>query len=134
MLNLKLSYSHKVLFLVLTIGLIPLIILSTFLYFDKIDTETNSLTSQLISSSEKDSTIISEWIKERKNNVYVISRDSSIVTNTKILSELNIREESKFDTSMKLEEDLSNFLENFPDFENFVISKKTGDVLFYTEL
>ena len=95
MLNLKLSYSHKVLFLVLTIGLIPLIILSTFLYFDKIDTETNSLTSQLISSSEKDSTIISEWIKERKNNVYVISRDSSIVTNTKILSELNIREESK---------------------------------------
>jgi len=66
--------------------------------------------------------------------VYVISRDSSIVTNTKILSELNIREESKFDTSMKLEEDLSNFLENFPDFENFVISKKTGDVLFYTEL
>ena len=134
MLNQQLSYSHKVLFLVLTIGLIPLIILSTFLYFDKIDTETNSLTTQLTSSSEKDSTIISEWIKERKNNVYVISHDSSIVTNTKKLSESNISKELKFDTSMKLEEDLVNFLENFPDFENFIISKNTGEVLFYTEL
>jgi len=134
MLNQQLSYSHKVLFLVLTIGLIPLIILSTFLYFDKIDTETNSLTTQLTSSSEKDSTIISEWIKERKNNVYVISHDSSIVTYTKKLSESNISKELKFDTNMKLEEDLVNFLENFPDFENFIISKKTGEVLFYTEL
>jgi len=134
MLNQQLSYSHKVLFLVLTVGLIPLIILSTFLYFDKIDTETNSLTTQLSSSSEKDSTIISEWIKERKNNVYVISHDSSIVTNTKKLSESNISQELKFDTSMKLEEELNNFLENFPDFENFIISEKTGKVLFYTEL
>ena len=134
MLNQQLSYSHKVLFLVLTIGLIPLIILSTFLYFDKIDNETNSLTTQLISSSEIDSTIISEWLNERKNNVYVIAHDSSIVTNTKILSENNFDEKIKFETNMKLEEDLVNFLENFPDFENFVISKKTGEILFYTEL
>jgi predicted PurR-regulated permease PerM len=101
MLNQQLSYSHKVLFLVLIIGLVPLIILSTFLYFDKIDTETNSLTTQLTSSSEKDSTIISEWVNERKNNVYVISHDSSIVTNTKILSEKKINENFRFDTSMK---------------------------------
>ena len=134
MLSYQLSYSHKVLFLVLTIGLIPLIVLSSFLYFDKIETETNSLKTQLTSISEKDSEKIGEWINERKNNVFAIAQDSSIITSTKILSKSNIQGDYKFDTSMELEADLKNFLENFPDFQNFVISKPTGEVLFYTEL
>lgn len=134
MLNQQWSYSHKVLFLVLTIGLIPLIVLSTFLYFDKIETETNSLKIQLTSISETDSKIISDWINERKNIIFAIAQDSSIITSTKILSNSETQNKYKFDTSMKLVNDLENFHENFPDLQSFVISKPTGEVLFYTEL
>ena len=83
-----LQYSPKLLLLVLSVGLIPLVILSTILYVDKIETETNSIKNQLISISEADSKNISEWIIERKNNVFAIAQENSIVSSTKKLSNL----------------------------------------------
>lgn len=133
--DIRLSYSKKLLLFVLSVGLIPLILLSTILYIDKIETETDSLKNQLTSTSEIGSENISEWIYERKNNVFAIAQDSSIVSSTKQLSDPNIEKNEYFENRFNLEDNLGIYLENFLDFENFIISNvETGEVIFYTNL
>ena len=65
----ELSYSKKLLFLLLVVSLIPLTILSVVFYIDKIESESNILKNKLISISEIGAEKISENISIQKNNV-----------------------------------------------------------------
>ena len=135
MTNIRISYSKKLLFLLLVISLVPLVSLSVILYVDKTETESNILKNQLNSISETGSQKISEIILNQKNIVNSIAQTDTIVTITKKLSHSNIEKDEYFENRYELENKFSIFSNTFPELKNFIISNaKTGEILFYSDL
>ena len=131
----ELTYSKKLLFLLLLVSLIPLTVLSTVFYIDKIETESSTLKNKLISISQIDSENISEKLSTLKNNVISIAQTENIVTSTKDLSNENLEKSDIFRNHYELENQFHIFSNSFPEVQSFTISDaKTGKILFYTDL
>lgn len=131
----QLSYSKKLLFLLLIVSLVPLVILSTFFYIDKIETESNILKNKLNSITETGSETISKRISQQKNNVMTITQTESLVTTTKKLTNPNIDKIEQFQNRFELEDKFSVFHNWFPEIQSFIISNsKTGEIIFYSDL
>ncbi|QLH07694.1 ATP-binding protein [Nitrosopumilus ureiphilus] len=135
MTNIRLNYSKKLLFLLLVVSLVPLVSLSTILYVDKTETESNILKNQLNSISETGSETISERILKQKSNVMSMAQIDTIVTATKILSNSDIGKDEYFKNRYELENQFSVFFNTFPELQCFIISNaKTGEILFYSDI
>lgn len=77
------TYYQQLTALILVLGLVPIPLLNTYLYVDKINVETNSLNSRLISISEIGANSISEESIQRKQFVGTISHAPLVIENTK---------------------------------------------------
>ncbi|WP_428323772.1 sensor histidine kinase [Nitrosopumilus sp.] len=131
----ELTYSKKLLFLLLLVSLVPLVVLSTFYYVDKIETESNTLKNKLSSVSETGSKNISEKLYELKDNISQIAQTEIIVTSTKELSNENLEKSDIFKNRYELENQFYILSDSFPEVQSFTISNaKTGKILFYTDL
>jgi len=127
------SFSNKLIALTLALSIIPIFLIGSFLYIDKINTEVNNLKERLVSISGIGSNNISEWVSERKNNVLAIASDQTIILGTKKLSDLSINQDERFETQFKLEEDFQSYLNIFKNLQDLTISDpKTGEALFHS--
>jgi len=127
------SFSHKLIVLTLALSIIPIFLIGSFLYIDKINTEVNNLKERLVSISGIGSNNISEWVSERKNNVLAIASDQTIILGTKKLSDLRINQDERFEIHLKIEDDFQSYLNIFKNLQDLTISDpKTGVVIFHS--
>ncbi|NNM03333.1 MAG: PAS domain-containing protein, partial [Nitrosopumilus sp.] len=130
-----LSYSKKLLFLLLVVSLIPLISISVIFYSDKIETETDILKNKLNLITETGSNKISDIILNQKNNVLTIAQTENVISATKKLSNPNTDKNDYFENQHILENEFSIFSNSNPQLQNFIISDpKNGKILIYTDL
>lgn len=133
--KIPLSYSKKLLFLLLVVSLIPLISMSVIFYMDKIETETNILKNKLNLISETGSHEISDIIFDQKNNVLTLAQTESIISATKKISNPKTDKNNYFENQHILENEFSIFSNSNPQLQNFIISDpKNGKVLFHSDL
>ncbi len=133
--KIPLSYSKKLLFLLLVVSLIPLVSMSSIFYIDKTETETNILKNKLNFITDSGAKKISEKISAQKNSVLSLAQTESIVTATKQLSRSNIDKGDFFENRYILENELSIFANSYPQMKNFIISDpKNNEILFYSDL
>lgn len=133
--KIMLTYSVKLLFLLLLVSLVPLVMLSTIFYVDKIESELDSIEHQINHISKTNAENISNKISEQKRNVVSISQHERIVTPTKELSDKTLEKYDIFRNHYELENQFNIFSNSFPEIQNFIISDaKNGEVLFYTDL
>ncbi|MBI1829701.1 MAG: PAS domain S-box protein [Thaumarchaeota archaeon] len=127
------SYHNKLIFLILVLSLIPIIIITSYLYIDKISTQEKILKDEMISSSENGANNVGMWIEERKNNIQSIANNQEIITATKQLLDPNIGNEELFAARLSLEKQLNIAFHNYNWLDEIIINNpKTGYVIFYT--
>ncbi|MBI3638777.1 MAG: PAS domain S-box protein [Thaumarchaeota archaeon] len=127
------SYFNKLISLNLILILIPIIIISSYLYLDKIYVQENTLKEKLISASENGANNISTWIEERKNNVHSIAKNEEVITMTKMFHE-HTSTNDLFVARLNLEKKIYTVFSNYVWLDEVVISNTTGNVLFYTDM
>ena len=129
------SYSRKLITLVLILSLVPVLVISGFLYFDKIETETNNLRERLTSISGIGADNISQWIEQRKINVQSIADNQLVITETKKLLDPSVGIDESFIARFNLEKQLNTSIHGHDWLQELAISDpQTGDVMFYTGL
>ena len=129
------SYSRKLVTLVLILSLVPILVISGFLYFDKIETETNNLRERLVSISGIGADNISQWIDQRKINVQSIADNQLVITETKKLLDPSVGIDESFIARFNLEKQLNTSIHGHDWLQELAISDpQTGDVIFYTGL
>jgi len=129
------SYSRKLITLVLILSLVPMLVISGYLYFDKIDAETNNLRERLVSISGIGADNISQWIEQRKINVQSIADNQLVITETKKLLDPSVGIDESFIARFNLEKQLNTSINGHDWLEELTISDpQTGDVIFYTGL
>jgi len=129
------SFSRKLITLVLILSLVPVLVISGFLYFDKIETQTNNLRERLVSISGIGADNISQWIEQRKINVQSIADNQLVITETKKLLDPSVGIDESFITRFNLEKQLNTSIHGHDWLQELAISDpQTGDVMFYTGL
>ncbi|MFQ5572820.1 MAG: ATP-binding protein [Nitrosopumilaceae archaeon] len=129
------SYSRKLITLVLILSLVPILVISGYLYFDKIETETNNLRERLVSISGIGADNISQWIEQRKINVQSIADNQLVITETKKLLDPSVGIDESFIARFNLEKQLNTSIHGHDWLQELAISDpQTGDVIFYTGL
>jgi len=129
------SYSRKLVTLVLILSLVPILVISGYLYFDKIETENNNLRERLVSISGIGADNISQWIEQRNINVQSIADNQLIITETKKLLDPSVGIDESFIARFNLEKQLNTSIHGHDWLEELAISDpQTGDVIFYTGL
>ncbi|MDP3780064.1 MAG: cache domain-containing protein, partial [Nitrosopumilaceae archaeon] len=127
------SYYQKLITLQLLFSLVPIIIISGYLYSDKINDETKNLEEKLIFVSETGANNIASWIEERKNNVIDIAKNELILSETKKLLDPNTNEEELFIAKFNLEKQLQTSVNTYDWLDELIISNPvTGDIVFST--
>ena len=129
------SFSRKLVTLVLILSLVPILVISGFLYFDKIETQTNNLRERLTSISGIGADNISQWIEQRKINVQSIADNQLVITETKKLLDPSVGIDESFIARFNLEKQLNTSIHGHDWLQELAISDpQTGDVMFYTGL
>jgi len=129
------SYSRKLVTLVLILSLVPVFVISGYLYFDKIETETNNLRERLVTISGIGADNISQWIEQRKINVQSIADNQLVITETKKLLDPSVGIDESFIARFNLEKQLTTSIHGHDWLQELAISDpQTGDVIFYTGL
>ena len=117
------------------LSLVPVLVISGYLYFDKIETETNNLRERLVSISGIGADNISQWIEQRKINVQSIADNQQVITETKKLLDPSFGIDESFIARFNLEKQLNTSIHGHDWLEELTISDPhTGDVIFYTGL
>ncbi len=129
------SFSRKLITLVLILSLVPILVISGFLYFDKIETQTNNLRERLVSISGIGADNISQWIEQRKINVQSMADNQLVITETKKLLDPSVGIDESFIARFNLEKQLNTSIHGHDWLQELAISDpQTGDVMFYTGL
>lgn len=129
------SYYKKIITVHLLLSLIPIILISGYLYFDKINAETKNLEDKLIFASETGANNMVLWVSERKNNVNDIAKNDLIIAETKKLLDDNINEEQSFIAKFNLEKQLQTSVNTYEWLDELIISNpNTGNVIFSTNI
>ncbi len=127
------SYSNKLISHSLLMSLIPIILISSYLYNDKINQQEDVLQAKLISTSQYGAGSVATWITERQNDVQSLARISGVITATKVLLDPEIQDKNIFVTKIDLERRLYTAVNNYDWLNEIIISNsETGEVLFYT--
>ncbi|MDH3203817.1 MAG: sensor histidine kinase [Nitrosopumilus sp.] len=125
------SYSRKLITIVMVLSLIPIFLISGYLYFDKIEIGTHNLRERLISISGIGAENISDWIKQRKTIVQSIADNELIITETKKLLDPNLGIEELFLVRFDLEKYFNTSIQRYDWLEELAISDpETGNVIF----
>lgn len=125
------SYYKKLISLNLIIGLFPIIVVSSYLYYDKINAETENLQENLISASTIGAEKVSSWIIERKNNVADIAKNQIIIAETKEIKSAST-EATLFDARFNLERQIHASFQTYDWLEEVIVSDKLGNIMFHT--
>ena len=127
------SYYNRLISLNLLLILIPILIISGYLYFDKINTETNNLQERLLSVSEIGADSVRKWIGERKADVLDMASNQLVVTETKKLLDSTLGRGELFTAEFNLAKQFHIALDAHDWLDDIVISDpQTGDVKFHT--
>ena len=127
------SYSNKLISHSLLMSLIPIILISGYLYNDKIEQQENVLKGKLFSNSEYGADTVAAWIKERQNDVQALARIQGVITATKELRDPEMQSNEIFTTRLDLEKRLYVAVNNYDWLNEIIISNpETGQVMFYT--
>ncbi len=134
MVKLTFSYHRKLVALFLVLSLVPLLVIGSYLYFDKTNAENNHLQEKLVSISTVGADNVADWIAERKKNVLDIANNQLVIAETKKLRDPT-GEEELFAARFRLAEQLSVSLQSYDWLREVAISNpETGDVIFHTDL
>jgi PAS domain S-box-containing protein len=129
------NYSKKLITLLLSVSLVPMLIVSSYVYFDKINNETDSLTKRLVSVSEIGSNNVEKWLEERKNNVHDIAKNQLVIAEVKNIIDSTAGEDELFAAKFSLAKQLSTSLHSYDWFQEFIISNpKTGETIYHTDV
>jgi len=127
------NYHRKLITLNLILSLIPIIIISSYLFFDKINDETKNLQEKLIFISNKGAENIATWIDERKNNIHDIAKNDIVITETKKLLDPEASAKELFVSKLSIEKQLQTSVDSYDWLTELMItSPKTGEVIFST--
>ena len=112
-----------------------MIIISSYLYFDKINDETKTLEEKLLFVSNAGANNIASWIEERSNNVNDIAKNELILAETKKLLDDNTNEDELFISRFNLEKQLQTNIATYYWLQELRISDpKTGSGVFSTSI
>lgn len=129
------SYYQKLIILHLILSLVPILIISGYLYYDKINDEKKNLEEKLTFISQSDANNIAAWIEERKNNVYQIAKNELIISETKNLLNTKNNEEEIFMNRFALEKQLHSSITIHDWLKELMIADpKTGQIIFSTNM
>ena len=123
------SYSKKITFLFLLLGILPIIGIGSFLSFEEIRIVSESIELLLTSESESFSETIHTWISERQNDVIDIASNKIIVSKTNLLVNSDDVYDS-YNANIDLQTQSEIFLTNNPWFVEYVISDKDNNIIF----
>ncbi len=128
------GYSHKLTALVLILSIIPTLMISSYLYSDKVTNETYALQEKLDSMSTVAATDSQNWLDARKKIIQNIGNNQLIIKETNnIRYSTNIDE--LFSARLMLTRQFSAIAQNNDWIQQFVINDATtGDILFHTDL
>ena len=129
------SYYQKLITLNLLLSLVPMIIISSYLYTDKINDETKTLEEKLLFVSKTGANNVALWIEERSNNVNDIAKNELILAETKKLLDDNTNEDELFIARFNLEKQLQTNVATYHWLQELRISDpKTGEGAFSTSI
>ena len=112
-----------------------MIIISSYLYFDKINDETKTLEEKLLFVSNAGANNIASWIEERSNNVNDIAKNELILAETKKLLDDNTNKDELFIARFNLEKQLQTNIATYYWLQELRISDpKTGESVFSTNI
>ena len=115
-------------------GIVPLVIISSYLYSSEITSEISHVTSELSQSSEAYSDALSISINEKKNIISNISHSPNLISLTKIIQN-NASSNEIFLARMALDEKLLSDIDSYNWVDDFVIiDSNTGKIIFDTNL
>lgn len=127
------TYYQRLTALILVLSIVPILLLSIYLYVDKINVETNSLNSRLISISEIGANSISEEILQRKQFVGTVAHSPMVIGNTKELM-VNTEDEN-FSARLELMKQFYNDIHNYDWLDKvYILDKETGMIVFHTSM
>lgn len=112
-----------------------MIIISSYLYSDKINDETKILEEKLLFLSNTGANNVGSWIEERTNNVNDIAKNELILAETKKLLDDDSNEDELFISRFNLEKQLQTNIATYDWLQELRISDpKTGDGVFSTSV
>ena len=112
-----------------------MIIISSYLYSDKINDETKTLEEKLLFVSNAGANNVASWIEERNNNINDIAKNELILDGTKKLLDDDTNEDELFIARFNLEKQLQTNVATYYWLQELRISDpKTGDGVFSTSL
>jgi PAS domain S-box-containing protein len=106
-------------------------VVSGYLYYDKITTETDTLKEKLESSSMIGADDVSHWIIDRKNNVLGIAKNQVVIGDTKDILVAS-DEIELFNTRIDLERQIHVNFQTYDWLDEIIISDINGNSLFHT--
>jgi len=104
------------------LSLIPAVILGSYLYFDKINIETNNLNERLTSISKIGADNVASWIVERKNNIQDIAKNQLVIVETMKLANSATESEQLFIAKYNLEKQFTAHLSKYDWLEELWIT------------
>lgn len=128
------SYSTKLTSLFLILSLFPVIGISSFLYSEETGEAMGYLKISLLTQSENNADLISEWLTERKNDVINTASNKILVSKTNILVNSNAPDRELYHANFDLQTQATILRENNPWLLEYVLSDQNGKVLFSTEV
>ncbi|MBM3910075.1 MAG: PAS domain S-box protein [Thaumarchaeota archaeon] len=129
------SYYQKLLIINLILSLVPMIIISSYLYSDKINDEIKTLEEKLLFVSNSEANNVGLWIEERNNNVNDIAKNELILAETKKLLDDDTNEDESFIARFNLEKQLQTSVATYRWLQELRISDpKTGNGIFSTSI
>ena len=112
-----------------------MIIISSYLYSDKINDETKTLEEKLLFVSNAGANNVASWIEERNNNINDIAKNELILDGTKKLLDDDTNEDELFIARFNLEKQLQTNVATYYWLQELRISDpKTGEGIFSTSL
>lgn len=125
------SYYNKIIILLLCIGLIPVLLLSSYYVLDKISSEIDFLSNNISIITQFGSHDVSNWIEQKQQNVKQLSQNKIIISKTKIMIH-STNQLELFSSKINLQKEFQNAYEIYDDLQEFTIYDLDGNVIFFS--
>jgi hypothetical protein len=117
----------------MVLSLIPVILVSAYLYYNETESETETLRNRLESLSGIGAENVALWIEQKKIVVESITKNREIIAETKNLLGPDIGQDDLFHERFNLETNLSTSLHQYDWLKELIISDPhTGEMIFTT--
>lgn len=129
------SFHQKIIILLLMIGIIPVLIIGSVLFLDKINSEVEVIEENLILASNIESSEIKEFLKGNEVEVKGLAKNTILISETKkIIEKLNSKEDY-FESQHKIMEQLKANLQSSSYIKELTITEpKSKTIIAHTNL